>query len=93
MIGVRACNRLHLELQARLFYHNQLGTDSYLSMVAASRYAAQGDVHSEWHSGVPWGPNSAEASQPMVLRKFCSEIQDMVLCLTRMLGWSYGQHQ
>ncbi len=49
--------------------------------------------HANGTVGVPRGPNLADASQPIVLRKFCSEIQDMVLCLTRMLGWSYGQHQ
>jgi hypothetical protein len=37
------------------------------------------------------GPNLAEASQPIVLRKFCSEIQDMVslpYAHARVVIWS-----
>src|SRR5262245_57355673 len=44
-------------------------------------------------SGGGRAPKLGQASQPIGLRKFCSEIQDMVHCITRMLGWSYGQHQ
>jgi hypothetical protein len=92
MIWGQSLQPIASRLQARLFYHNQFGTDSYLSMASASRYAVQGCI-ANGHAPTPGGPNLADASQPTVLRKFCSEIQDMVLCLTRMLGWSYGQHQ
>ena len=42
MIWGQSLQSIASRLQARLFYHNQLGTDSYLSMDAASSYILNG---------------------------------------------------